>query len=274
MGRVERRIYRRRRKRRRRMAVVLVLLVLAGGGWLLWRGGGFGAEVIRPEEPAEKTGFDRTVETREVTLTAETWYAIQTGVFSTQEAALARADDYTSRGAPGVVVQDGEKWRVFIACYGREEDASAVRRRLGESQQVETYLYAWQCPELKLRLTGMRGQLDLVEAGMTLLTSGASQLRDTAMLLDAGELTRQEAADNAHALSGQAELWMSTARSRFGAAMPELPDAMLHLLEQWQERMRGISASAGTAADQSAEIKQQAMKLYDDVISLRADIGA
>ena len=160
MGRVETRIYRQKQRKAKwrrwllGIAAVMVLVVL------LWRGGqaAFVTDYIGLPGPTPlESAFDRTVETREVTLNAETWYAIQTGVFSTQEAAVQKADAYTQRGAPGTVVRQGEKWRVFIACYGTEEEAAAVRTRLESNQKVDTYLYAWECPEVRLRLSGMAG---------------------------------------------------------------------------------------------------------------------
>ena len=146
MAHIERRMYRRRRRQaRRRLAAVLLLMVAAVIAVLiLTRRPGFLAQRITLTSPTPVTSaFDRTVATREVTLPAETWYAIQTGVFSTQEAAREKAGAYAERGAPGTVVQEGDKWRVFIACYGSEADAASVRQRLGEHQRVETYLYRW-----------------------------------------------------------------------------------------------------------------------------------
>ncbi|MGN0761911.1 MAG: SPOR domain-containing protein, partial [Aristaeellaceae bacterium] len=79
--------------------------------------------------------FDESVTTREVSLPQDVWYAIQTGVYSTREAAEGRVNAYADRGAPGYVAEDDGKWRVFIACYGSKEDASAVRERLTTMQQ-------------------------------------------------------------------------------------------------------------------------------------------
>ena len=143
MGRVETRMYRRRQKRAAWIRWLLLLILGIAVVVLLWQGGqaSFFAEHMGETAPTPISAeFDKTVESREVTLPEENWYAIQTGVFSTQEAALQKADAYTSRGAPGTVVRQGEKWRVFITCYGTEEEASAVRTRLETSQKVDTYL--------------------------------------------------------------------------------------------------------------------------------------
>ena len=274
MGRVEQRMYKRRRKRRRLGWVLLP--VLAAGLWLLLgRGTPFRSETIAQPTPTPlNAAFDQTVEPREVTLAAETWYAIQTGVFSTQEAAAQKAEAYAERGAPGSVVQEGDKWRVFIACYASEEDASAVRTRLGEQQRVETYLYAWTCPELRLRLTGMAGQLDAVEAGFTLLNSTASTLRDTAILLDAGELTTAEAASAVNALDGQISLWEETITTRFGKQQPELVASMLTVTDGWSARNAKLTAAASSATTLSAELKAQAMALFDEICTWRKALAA
>lgn len=276
MGRVETRMYKRKRQRRKTARIALLMLVLIGGGTLLWGrlSGGLRLEQIGlPTSTPISSSFDKTTDSREVTLAAETWYAIQTGVFSTREAAEQKADAYTERGAPGTVIQEGEKWRVFIACYGTEEQAASVRTRLEQNQKVDTYLYAWKCPELRLRLSGMVGQMDVVEAGFTLLTSGAAAVRDAAIQLDAGELTTAETASAVDEWISQMALWRDTTVSRFGKKMPEMVQTMLVMTESWAGKL-GQVKSAETATALSASLKACAMGMFDDIITWRAGFAA
>lgn len=276
MGRVEIRRYKQKRRYARRLRIVMVLLLVLGGVVLIWRRipPGFIADHLPlPSATPITSSFDRTVETREVTLAEETWYAIQTGVFSTQEAAEQKADAYTQRGAPGVVVQEGEKWRVFIACYGTEEEASAVRARLETNQRVDTYLYAWRCPELRLRLSGMAGQLDAVEAGFTLLISSAAALRDTAISLDAAQLTADEALAAVAAQESQINLWEETVRNRFGRSIPELVEGMLKLTDNGTAACLRLQDTQGATA-LSAALKKEAMGLYEAFCVWRSAVAA
>lgn len=276
MGRVETRMYKRKRQRRKTARIALLMLVLIGGGTLLWGrlSGGLRLEQIGlPTSTPISSSFDKTTDSREVTLAAETWYAIQTGVFSTREAAEQKADAYTERGAPGTVIQEGEKWRVFIACYGTEEQAASVRTRLEQNQKVDTYLYAWKCPELRLRLSGMVGQMDVVEAGFTLLTSGAAAVRDAAIQLDAGELTTAETASAVDEWISQMALWRDTTVSRFGKKMPEMVQTMLVMTESWAGKL-GQVKSAETATALSAGLKACAMGMFDDIITWRNGFAA
>lgn len=278
MAHVERRMYRRRRKRAKRIRLAVIVLGLAAAAVLIVhcsRKPAMIAEYIaKPTATPVANAFDQTVATREVRLAARIWYAIQTGVFSTQEAAIEKADAYASRGAPGTVVQDGAKWRVFIACYGSESEASAVRQRLGESQRVETYLYHWSCPELCLRLTGMAGQLDIVEAGLTLICQAPETLRDTAILLDAGELTTAEASRMVAELDGQITLWAETARARFGSQKPDLLMKLYAITDGWNGRRKALESAAGSATTLSAALKGQGIAMFDDAIALRCAVEA
>ena len=150
MGRVEKRLYKRKRQRRKCIRQMVFLLLVTAAVLVAWgrMPDHFSAEWIgTPTATPIASAFDRTKQSREIILEEENWYAIQTGVFSTEAAAVQKADAYAQRGAPGTVIQEGEKWRVFIACYKTAEEAAAVRTRLEEKQQVETYLYTWTCPE-------------------------------------------------------------------------------------------------------------------------------
>lgn len=276
MGRVETRMYKRKQSRWKavRRSVLLLLLAAAAAVGLHSLPSGFVMESLAsPTATPLASAFDKTVESREVLLPAEAWYAIQTGVFSTEEAARDKAEAYADRGAPGTVILDGEKWRVFIACYGSEADASAVRTRLEENQKVDTYLYSWECPELRLRLTGMAGQLDVVEAGFTLLNSTASALRDAATAMDAGQITAEEAAEAVASLDAQIALWEDTVHKRFGKHIPPLVQGMLDVTKGWSARRDALQQSGG-ATLLSAELKSQAMDMFDDICIWRRNIAA
>ncbi len=276
MGRVERRVYRRKLARRRcvRTVVLLVLLVVAVAAVLgQERRARLSAEAIaQPTATPIAVSYDQRLVEREVILPEETWYAIQTGVFSTQEAAQEKAGVLTQRGAPGAVVQDGDKWRVFIACYGTETDAASVRQHLGENQRVETYLYRWTCPELQLRLKGMAGQVDVVEAGFTLMMQSVRLLRDTASLLDAGELTQLEAKQALSEQESQVRLWEKTANDRFGRNPPSPVKELLNQLQAWTAAL-DTCRQQETKTALSAQLKLEGIGLFENMVMLRATLG-
>ena len=162
---------------------------------------------------------------------------------------------------------------MFIACYGDKEDASGVRERLSAGQDVETYLYTWVCPALTLRLSGMRGQIDVAEAGLSQGLQQAVRLRDGAALLDCGEWTPSEARALAEELRAQAALWLETARSRFARPYPALMAGLMEAAEEWNERYQLLDRAAQESATAlSAEMKLQAMALYDEVCAFRRQL--
>ena len=193
-------------------------------------------------------------------------------MFSTEDAAREKAGLLTDRGAPGAVIEDGEKLLVFIACYGTETDAASVRQRLGENQRIETYLYRWTCPELQLRLKGMAGQVDVAEAGFTLLLQAARTLRDTASLLDAGELTLTEAQEQITALGGQMALWRQTAQERFGRNPPSPIKELLALSDAWAQIKANLDSQDSKTA-LSAQLKLEGIGLFAQMIALRQGMG-
>lgn len=265
MTRRIRRAERRRRGQaflRRTLLFLTALVVLAGlASHLTGRGRMRMEAVTAPTATPVTAAFDETVSSREVTLPAETWYAIQTGVYSTEEAARERLNAYADRGAPGYAAQDGGKWRVFIACYGEKSDADSVRDRLRNLQQVESYVHTWACPEIALRLTGMNGQLDVAEAGLALPVQAARLLRDEAIALDAGERSVEGVQDGIQALGERIGLWADTARQRFPVPYPALIEQILTMAEGWPAREQTLAA-ADDATALSAEMKRQAMDLF------------
>ena len=278
MRRMERRMYRIKRGQAlaRRLLLGIAAFAVLVGLISRYRGGNIltAQPIDDPTATPIAPSFDETVETREITLPEETWYAIQTGVFSTREAAEEKATAYTDRGAPGYVAQDGDKWRVFIACYGDRNDAASVRDRLNSSQQVETYIFEWSNPQLRLRLSGMVGQMDVVEAGLALRQQAARQLRDDAARLDSGAVTAGDERQILESLDGQITLWADTARTRFARPYPAMVELLLSWSDGWQATYGLLLGSVDNPTALSAALKAQAMAQHERNILFRNQLNA
>lgn len=272
MSRRQRRMIRRARGQAILRGVLLLAtaaVLLTGVGSHFSGEGDFQARSVQqPTATPVASAFDETVTQREITLPENVWYAIQTGVYSSAEAAQSRADAYADRGAPGYVTHDSGKWRVLIACYGDKTDASAVQQRLSSVQQVETHLHAWQAPAVTLRLSGMAGQLDVAEAGLNLPGQAAVLLRDAAIALDAGESSVERARGTVESLGESITLWARTARERFPQPYPAMIASVLDFADVWMTQQTEAMRS-GEAAALSAFIKKQAMAAYDRHVALR-----
>lgn len=278
MRRMERRMYKRRRgqARARRILLGVIILLLAGMLWKTHDRVSFKAQTIAdPTATPLTAAFDQTLQEREITLERETWYAIQTGVFSSEEAAKKKAQIYAGRGAPGYVTREDAKWRVFIACYGAKEDASAVRTRLSEAQGVETYLYEWTCPQLRLRLSGMAGQMDVLESGLKLMQQTAVMLRDHAALLDSGEKTASDIQTMVQAMDEQVSLWAQVTMDRFARPYPAVIGSLLGWTEAWERASQGLNKAAKSGPTElSAELKARGMALFEWNIRFREELNA
>lgn len=276
MGRVEMRRYRRRQGQAAaaRLLLLLSLLVIAFG--LLSRTGTARMNVARVDLPTATpvaSVYDETPVTRETQLPAETWYAIRIGVCGSEADAKACAQTYADRGAPGLPVQDGGQYHVFIAAFGQRQDALSVQEHLHARQSVETDLYPWGCPAVTLRLSGAAGQVDVAEAGLGMALTAAVQLRDTASALDQGAVSSQETLSAVTALSMQFDTWGQAVSDRFDRPYPALIQAELALAEEWAAAARTVRAAAGSGTTAlSAALKGQAMHLYDQVRIMRGGI--
>lgn len=266
---------RRRRTERKRMGrwsgwanrVLLGLsavVVLAGIVSRIRGGNELTATVVATPSPTPLTAaFDEAMGTRQLLLEAEGWYCLQSGVFSTLEAAQAKSGAYAGRGAPGFVAPDGDKFRVLLSAYGAREDALRVKDRLSAQQGVETYIYEMIRPALHLQLSGMRGQLDVIDAATALLPTLARSWRDAALLVDQGELTPGELTALAGEGAEQSRVMLRVLEERFLSPAPPLARQLQQLCsgaEASAERIGEAAQDSLTAA--SAQLKMEALALH------------
>lgn len=170
--------------------------------------------VATPSPIPLDAAFDETRETREITLNGSVWYALQLGAFETEEAARQLAEQFQRRGAAGYLWPE-DRFRVLAAVYPEKEDAQAVRQQLRDKHDVDSYLFEISIPSVSLRMTGMRGQIDILEAAFLHAEDLIRQMERISETLDRQEITPAEAAEELNTLREQVELVALRMEQRF-----------------------------------------------------------
>lgn len=245
----QKRVYPAKRNHSRWLSGALLLLsalvILSG---LVSRGGtnGFSLKTV-PEETAIPLdeSFDETMTDAVVELPAHTWYALQLGVFENQEAAQQSSQTFQKRGAAGYLWQDG-RFRVLAAVYPERQDAQQVREQLQEQHSIDSYLYAIEFPAISMRLTGMKGQLEILQAAFGHAFDLAAQLQSLSVELDRQEVSNAEALERLEALHTQMKLVALRLRQRFSNPVHPTVQALIDCFDDYAQFVSELSA------DQSA----------------------
>ena len=191
-GKLRTKQYKIRRGGRGWLGWLTAALVLALGtgalyaGLLPWPG----PEVALAPSPT-LTPQDSAAETRLIALPGGAWYALQMGAFDQASSAQSLADSYRGRGAAGWIWQE-ENYRVLAAAYESRADAQAVQSQLKAQHGVETVVADLIWPDITLRVTGQKAQLDALSDAYDALDQMAKHLCALSQALDRGE-TDQEA---------------------------------------------------------------------------------
>ena len=119
-------------------------------------------------------------------LPGETWHALQLGAFESPEAARSQAEAYRARGAGGLIWQR-DAYRVLAAAYETRADAQAVQSRLQAQHQVDTVVTDITWPDITLRLTGQKAQLDALTDAYAAVSQLTRHMAELSAALDRGE---------------------------------------------------------------------------------------
>lgn len=196
---------------------------------------GFGLEVLPTETsiPLDDS-FDETLSVSEIELTMGTWYALQVGAFENRESALETARVFQNRGAAGYIWNEG-RYRVLASVYPSMEEAQRVREQLKEQHAIDTYVYAIEMPALKLRINGMQGQIDVVQASFLHVSDLAVQLQQLTTEVDRQEKTVAEVQNAIEALETQLRIVAVRIKQRFAQPFPETLEILLDCFESFEE---------------------------------------
>lgn len=221
--------------------------------------------------PALDETFDETQAEEEIKLPAVTWYALQLGAFEKEHSALQMAETYKTRGAAGFVWEDG-RYRTLAAVYPLREDALTVRAQLSEKHLVESYLYEISFPEVQLRLSGMKGQLEILEAAFLHAADMPAALQKISVQMDQQELSMQETFKRLDALEQQMSIVSLRLRQRFAAPRPAVVDELIRHMELFvtfcqESKLTESAVSLGQKVKyQTFATLNQLKEIYDTLI--------
>lgn len=129
---------------------------------------------------------------REIAVTGRSWYALQLGAFTQENAAHQLSQEFIPRGAAGHIREEGGIFRVYAAAYPTRAEAQSVQKRLSE-QGVTTYIQTCDTQALALRAAGSKKQLDAVCEVIGYLDGLSMKFFTLSSQLDKGEMTLSEA---------------------------------------------------------------------------------
>ena len=246
------------------------VVILSG---LVWRGEDKGISIQLASSPTPSPlneTFDETPAQREVTLPGGEWYALQLGAFEQEEAAGKLGEQYALRGAAGYVWHDG-RYRTLAAVYPLKEDAQQVRRQLSEKHDVECYLYTISMSALQIRIKGMQGQIEILEASFLHAEEIIRCLYRLSSELDRQEKTASEVVEELKGIGDQASAVLLRLRQRFDPGRNEAVSGMVCFFETYLSFVSSLSeemSAVGTGAKlkyQTLEALHCLWQVYDSI---------
>ena len=231
-GKLKTRTYRVRRGGRGWIAALVTALILAAGGWTAVHGLPFQIVPRLTVQPAPTLApQDSAMDTRLISLAGETWYALQLGAFDAPDAAQSLAESYRLRGAGGLIWRR-DAYRVLAAAYVSRADAQTVQSRLMAQHGVETAVTEISWPDITLRVTGQKAQLDALADAYGVLPELIRHLAELSNAVDQGETETAQALATLQSERETAAALADRLQSLFGTGTHPAVEDLKNLLNE------------------------------------------
>jgi hypothetical protein len=236
--------------------------------------GGLSFELkVTPTPTAIGTAFDETFVSREISLSARSWFAIQLGAFDSEDSARSQAESFVARGAAGYVRKDS-RYRVLAALYPTKEEAQNVRQQLQSQHEIDSYVYEIALPEIVLSVDGMAGQLDVLEAGMQYLNTTLEKFCEISTSMDKQDLPMEQELSRLAEIASQADTLKNVLSQRFFTVKSAVVNDLVSLMGEIGKAAAAVAetSSRGNVVT-GAQMKNQTLKLLTSVESYLYSIG-
>ncbi len=263
---MEKRVYRGSRGKGLRYALLFLSLAVVLGG--LIRPGTnadivLGVSATATPIPTDEA-FDESPASRRWSLPESRWYALQLGSFEDRESAETLAGQFRGRGAAGYVWAD-TRMRTLAALYHTRAEADSVRYKLWENHGVDAFAYEIVLPPLTLEMSGMKGQLDILEAAFGRAYALIEALETLSLTLDRQEITVAEANAALRNQAQQCEALTLRLKQRFTEPRHAAVSGLLSMMDAYAASARELdddAASAALATDVKYSVLEALYALY------------
>lgn len=240
-GRLKTRKY----KTRRRGVGVLCLVVIVGALGLAARAVLTGRVpnlpfLMQSLPEATLPPEDLIRDTRDVVLPGKSWYALLLSSSADTDVANAEASALQIRGAAGYVFFQ-EEYLVLGAAYETRQDAQAVADQLKSLHGIAARVTPVDRPEITLRLTGRRAQLNALEDAYLLLDQTAEQMSALSRGIDSRTLDAQAVRASLSSQLSTARAMRDKLTARFGDNPADA--AVRDLMAMLDELSRAVDAA-------------------------------
>ena len=168
--------------------ILLVIVIAAAGAYAAGR---MSRGYVQPAHTSP-TAAPESVQTETIVLDAYSFYAIQFGAFDNDADARALTESYLTRS------------RAIGAAYESRSDADKVCANL-TAQGIDTYVYTVSAPRVELRVKAEPSLISAIRAGHEASLDAISRLSQTALELDKGTLSVDDARGAVSAVGDTAE---------------------------------------------------------------------
>ena len=127
----------------------------------------------------------------EVEVPAISCFALQMGVYSSQQNAQIQAADLQKRCAGGYVMEDAGRYRVLAAAYEDEQSLKQVREQL-LTEGMESASYVLSTQGTHLRVSATQEQIDGIKAGFEALYTLQQGIGRAALVFDQQQQTVED----------------------------------------------------------------------------------
>lgn len=264
------------KKTKQQVACILLLLLSAvvflDGAFRRRTGNGFQLEAMPAETaiPMEER-FDETLTEIVIELPETSWYALQVGVFESVDLAEVCAETFQRRGAAGYLWRDG-RIRVLASVYPEQDEAQSVRDQLREQHGIDSYLYPLRMPAYKLRIKGMQGQLEILQAAFGHFDEMVRALQHASVMLDRQEISVIELMEKLSALKTQLDVVSLRLRQRFPKPFNPTVKALVDGMENYAVFAASVSSEESMFAA-GMKLKHQVLSSLWDMKTIYESLG-
>jgi len=150
-----------------------------------------------------------------------------------------------------------------------------VREQLETQHGIDTYLYQIELPAVRVRMKGMRGQLEILQAAFLHTDDLLRNLQEISVSMDRRELNADEAIASLKELDSQLQTVSLRLQQRFPSPRHQTVEGLLGIVENFH-RFLAQTDGQGSSVSLAASLKHQTFsalqglwQVYDTLIHRR-----
>jgi len=218
-------------------------------------------------QPSASASSSAGTETQKIEVAAKSIYLLQEGVYSDENNAKSAAEAIKKRGGAGYILKD-DKYRVLLSAYQTEDEATSVKKRLADEEDMETSTHELKRGQISFNITADKNTVKVISDAFSQSDDVMASLYDVTLKYDKQQITSDDVMTEISSIEDDIKDTISNLSGVLDQEDNEVVQQLHDYYSSFNDSLKNIQDKTASEVEISSGLKYTYIELFNKQIEI------